>query len=250
MTDQRRDIPDSYGAKPKQPLKDFAALYEQAIDPATADALANSGQKITDTLRQRFPGLFDTVEFSQGPTKKWDRSVVKLLGEEGSLADPIKSDKVVDLVRGRVVIDSADQVRAVREILADDTLRRELGIEYAKDRFANPSATHYRDINMSIRLPNGHIAEIQINQRDMLAAAEFTHDPYEDADAMQKRTQIEGTLMTPNQRLEQIRLTNYAQAFTTLARRASRARTNCSAISDATSWRAIMLPASPSTRPM
>lgn len=162
-------------------------------------------------MRQRFPGLFDTVEFSPGSLKKWDRSVVKLLGEEGNIADPTKGEEVVDLVRGRIVIDNADQVRAVREILSDEALRQELGIEYAKDRFAVPSATHYRDINMSIRLPNGHIAEVQINQRDMLAAAEFTHDPYEDADAMEKRTQIEGTQMTPDQRLEQTRLTTYAQ---------------------------------------
>jgi len=216
VTDHERlartgDPPDSYGAKPKQPVKEFAALYEQAAEPGTLDALTESGQTITGRLKERYPGLFDDVEFSQGPLKAWDRSVVKLLGDIGNIVDPAKGDKVVDLVRGRIIIDNAGQVRAIREILADDELRKELGIEYAKDRFAKPSDTHYRDINMSIRLPNGHIAEIQVNQRDMLAAAEFTHDPYEDADAIRKRAQIRGEKMTVNEARDQKRLKNYAQ---------------------------------------
>lgn len=63
------------------------------------------------------------------------------------------------------MIDTPEQIRAIRETLSDPEKRAALGIVEIKDRFAVPSATHYRDINMTVRLENGHLAEIQINQR-------------------------------------------------------------------------------------
>jgi hypothetical protein len=203
--------PESYGGRPQQAIKDFEALYTQAGDPRTEKELANRGEMISAKFREKFPGLFDDVSFSEGDLKGWDRSARKLLGDKGNALDHQKVPDVVDLRRGRIVIENADQVKAVREILSDDKLRSELGIEYAHDRFANPSPTHYRDINMSVRLPNGHVAEIQISQRDMLAAAEFTHDPYEDADALRKRASIEGREPSESERYQRKVLTSYAQ---------------------------------------
>ncbi len=202
-------VPDSYGVKPAQSLEGFGEIIEQAGQ--SQGMLQDAGQNIADVLTQRYPGLFPDLEFSQGPLKQEDRAAVKLLGDSGNALDPAKAPEIVDLVRGRIVIDTADQVRAIREVLADPELRESLGIEYAKDRFAKPSDTHYRDINLSVRLPNGHVAEIQINQRDMMAAAEFTHDPYEDADAIRKRAQIEGRTVTPEELDEIERLQNFSQ---------------------------------------
>jgi hypothetical protein len=197
--------------RPKQVVGNFEALYTQAGDPQSKEYLTQAGDAIAAKLRERFPGLFDDTSFSQGSLKSWDRSVIKLLGDKSAELDHSKTQELFDLRRGRFVIENADQVRAIRTILADDNLRSELGIEFALDRFANPSATHYRDINMRIRLPNGHIAEIQVNQRDMLAAAEFTHDAYEDADTIKRRAQVEREDLLDIDRSNRKLLTNYAQ---------------------------------------
>lgn len=49
-----------------------------------------------------------------------------------------------------------------------------------KNNFANPSAVGYSDINMNIRLPNGTIAEIQLNTTaNMVAKENYGHSLYE-----------------------------------------------------------------------
>lgn len=203
--------PEAYGVWPKQAIKEFEALYTQAGEPQTKEYLTQAGDAIAAKLREKFPGLFDDTSFAQGNLKGNDRAVIKLLGSKGNALDAAKAEEIFDLRRGRIVIDNADQVRAIRMLLSDDKQRAELGIEHAHDRFANPSSTHYRDINMSVRLPNGHVAEIQINQRDMLAAGEFTHDAYEDADTRKKSAQIEWREPFVAERVERELLTNYAR---------------------------------------
>jgi len=183
------------GQRGSQFQTDFTQLFESA--PASNELMKEQGAAVAEAFREQFPELFEGVEFSGGPIKEWDRALLKLLDESTGQLDPAKGQNVVDLVRGRIVIDTADQVRAIREVLADPDTRAALGIEYVKDRFAEPSGSHYRDINIAIRLPDGHLAEIQINQRDMLAASEFTHDAYEDIDAIQTRAKLENRDLTP-----------------------------------------------------
>lgn len=49
-----------------------------------------------------------------------------------------------------------------------------------KNNFANPSSVGYSDINMNIRLPNGTIAEIQLNTTaNMVAKENYGHALYE-----------------------------------------------------------------------
>lgn len=174
--------------KPQQHLGDgpdrFMGVYEEGH--SSVGLMDQTGNNIAGTMKEKFPGLFDDVQFQQGPVKEIDRTAAKILDKNGDF-DQSKAAGVTDIVRGRIVIDTPEQIMAIRQILADENSRKELGIVNVKDRFAVPSDTHYRDINLTVQLPNGHLAEIQINQRDMLAAADFTHDSYEDSAALNKK---------------------------------------------------------------
>ncbi len=180
------------GDPPTQPIADFTLLYEQAnISPPLLD---QSGNAITDGLKAQYPELFSNVEFQQGPVKGFGRTASKLIDPLTGEIDPSRAANITDLVRGRIVVDTPEQIQAVQKFLSENA--EELGIRNVKDRFAKPSGTHYRDMNLSVELENGHIAEIQINQRDMLAASEYTHDAYEELDAIQKRAALENRELT------------------------------------------------------
>ncbi len=196
--------------KPQQHLGDgpdrFMGVYEEGH--ASVGLMDQTGNQLADTMKEQFPGLFDDVQFQQGPVKEIDRTAAKLLDKNGNF-DQSKAAGVTDIVRGRIVIDTPEQIMAIRQILADENSRKEMGIVNVKDRFAVPSDTHYRDINLTVQLPNGHLAEIQINQRDMLAAADFTHDSYEDADAIAKRSN--GQFQSGDDLEAKERLDNYSR---------------------------------------
>lgn len=194
--------------RPVQDTKDFTRLFEEG--QASPPFLDESGKKIAEAMRDQFPDLLGDVEFTQGPVKTLERSAAKLSHESKPILDPGKAENIVDLARGRIVIDTPDQIRAIREFLKPENLKT-LGIEYVKDRFAKPSDTHYRDINLNVRLENGHIAEIQINQRDLLAASEFTHDSYEDIDAIKKRAALENRDLSKAEEIDVEKLKDYTR---------------------------------------
>ena len=187
----------------------FTRLYEDGH--ASQPFLKDSGNKIAETLRRDFPDILGEATFVQGPVKGWDRSAAKLASDTQPGLDLSKAADITDIARGRIVIDTPEQIRAIRETLADPEKRAALGIVEAKDRFAVPSGTHYRDINMTVRLENGHLAEIQINQRDLLAASEFTHDAYEEMSGIEKRAALEGRPLTVSEEESYRRLANYTR---------------------------------------
>lgn len=84
--------------------------------------------------------------------------------------------KLLDVVRGTIAVDSLEDVKKVVGKL------KETGMELArapKDRFTKATPVGYRDIMMNVKLPNGMVAELQVNVKSMLAAKEEGHKPYE-----------------------------------------------------------------------
>jgi len=187
----------------------FTRLYEEGH--ASQPFLKDSGNRIAETLRRDFPGILGEATFDQGPVKTWDRTAAKLASDTQPGLDLSKAADITDIARGRIVIDTPEQIRSIREVLADPEKRAALGIVETKDRFAVPSATHYRDINMTVRLENGHLAEIQINQRDLLAASEFTHDAYEEMNTLDKRAVLENRSLTALENEQYARLRDFTR---------------------------------------
>ena len=77
--------------------------------------------------------------------------------------------QVGDLVRGTIAVDSISDIPHVIKTLGES------GITLArapKDRYseAGPAQHGYRDILLNVKMPNGHIAELQINTKAMVLA--------------------------------------------------------------------------------
>jgi len=179
----------------------FGQLYEEG--KASIPLHERKGGEIAADMRKQFPELLGDAKFEVGPLKELDRAQEKLGEFRGN------HQNIVDIVRGRIVVDTPDQIRAVREYLQAHA--KEMGIEVIKDRFAVPSETHYRDINIKVRLPNGHVAEIQINQRDLLASSEFTHDSYEDVQSLDREADAQGRDLTESEREKRAKLLDYTR---------------------------------------
>lgn len=73
--------------------------------------------------------------------------------------------KLTDVVRGSVVVNSAEDVVAALRHL--DSVAE---IAHIKDNTNHPLSTNYRDLNVLIRLPNGMMAEVQIITKRMAKA--------------------------------------------------------------------------------
>jgi phage-related protein (TIGR01555 family) len=74
--------------------------------------------------------------------------------------------KVGDIVRASVAVDSPKQMADVVDRLRE----RGADIVRAKDRVSNPTEAGYRDVMMNVRYPSGHVGEIQVHVKSMLAA--------------------------------------------------------------------------------
>lgn len=177
----------------KQAFVDFVDEYRKAI-PAV-DEYREHMQGVFDDLKQSNPTLFDSAELQIGDIKSPKRALEKIVGDYNGDAS-----KIGDLVRGRIVADTPEQIQTIREYIAEHS--NEIGIEKMKDRFAKPSDTGFRDINAKIGLSDGVSAEFRVEHRDVMEAADHTHKPYERVQEIERKADIEGRPMTADERLE------------------------------------------------
>ena len=124
------------------------------------------------------PGPFLVVV----PIKNPERAAEKVERDyEGDFA------RLADAVRATIVVDDqaavADAVAALRASCEAHGWR----IVRAKDRFANPTGSGYRDALVNLADPSGLICEVQIAIRPMLVAKERTHKAYEELGALYAR---------------------------------------------------------------
>jgi len=116
----------------------FEQLYEQARQ--SMPVLQNFGDTILSDLKAKHLGLFTDAKFEMGSLKRLDRTTDKIIGD-------YKGDhtKISDLARGRIIVDTAEQIETLRIYFQDNA--KALGIESLKDRFAEPSDKGFRDIH-------------------------------------------------------------------------------------------------------
>lgn len=86
-----------------------------------------------------------------------------------------ETSKIVDLVRSTIVYEDVTAlVKAMPQIQSQFTIVR------LKNKFMNVTPSGYRDINMNVQFSNGHIGELQLNIKEVLALKEAQHkDVYE-----------------------------------------------------------------------
>ncbi|SEN38879.1 RelA/SpoT domain-containing protein [Nitrosomonas marina] len=179
------------GIRRPQPDLSFDDLYKQA--ESSVPVLEKSAQDFLNRLKVRNPELFKNVTFEVGPLKEPDRALAKVNTDYKGDTRQIK-----DIVRGRFIVDTPEQITAIKQAILE-----ELDVDSMKDKFVHPvTTTGYRDINTKIGLENGHIAEIQIQQRDMLRVNTFTHDLMEEAQTLERKAKIENRQNTHEEKLK------------------------------------------------
>ncbi len=103
-------------------------------------------------------------------------------------------ENVGDVVRASVAVDSAKEIPAIVDKL------RAKGIEIVrgKDRIAKPTEAGYRDLLMNVRYPSGHIGELQVHVKSLLAAKNGPgHALYEQTQKIERAA--DGRKMTPDE---------------------------------------------------
>lgn len=106
------------------------------------------------------------------PTKGLQRAKEKVEADYGGDWSRLK-----DAARCTIAVDTIDQVHEVVDKLKAGGM---IVAQPMKDRYkGKPAKGGYRDINIIIRAPNGHLTEVQINTKAMMQAKNAGHKDYE-----------------------------------------------------------------------
>jgi phage-related protein (TIGR01555 family) len=146
-----------------------------------------SEQEFNDKLDLSHPGPVVGI----GPIKHEARAEQKVNADYNG-----DWSKLGDVVRATVAVDSVKDVRGVIEAM------KQKGITLArmpKDRMSNPTALGYRDVMMNVKYPSGHIGELQVHLKPLLAAKNGPgHRMYETIRNIQAAAK--GRDLTPDER--------------------------------------------------
>ncbi|ONF63056.1 hypothetical protein AVR91_0236310 [Amycolatopsis keratiniphila subsp. keratiniphila] len=162
------DPGDQYHAGFDRADKGDAAKIQEFLDAERAAWPRNQGDlnRIAERIAEENNG-----ESSGRPgPKDDDRAKAKIAGYDGD------ASKLTDLVGVKIQFDTlADVYNALNAVMADPDLR----IVSFDDRFANPQDSGYRDLQMNVRLPNGHVAELRLHLRHIDTVSAYEHALYE-----------------------------------------------------------------------
>lgn len=174
----------------QDPELSLEELYEQARQ--MQPELRAQGEDFLRHLQETYPNQFDGAYYEQAQLKAPERAQAKINGEyRGDVS------QVTDLLRGRIVVETPEQIEIVRREIAAQA--ETMHLERIKDSFAKPTGTRYSSLNTSTRLPNGHVAEFRIDQIDMVEAGNSNHLAYEETQEIQRRAYVEHRDLTPEE---------------------------------------------------
>lgn len=207
---------ESLPGKAFQNTKDIDKLYEGVVQAEESQLdLLNRGTGLDSKIGAKViypnqiylgqmvdlmtePGPFIVI----GPRKNPNRVVQKTKSEGEDV------DSALDLVRSTIAVDNLDEVSLVMDTL------REMGIEFArkpKNRFNKPTEVGYRDLMFNVRYPNGHVGEIQVNVKPMLAAKDLGHRLYEKVREIDAKKKVEGNRTLTLEEQQTVDLANDSQ---------------------------------------
>ncbi|EME58529.1 NAD--arginine ADP-ribosyltransferase [Amycolatopsis decaplanina] len=123
------------------------------------------------------------------------RMVDKLAKDDGS--GSVLTDVVGALVRFDTVADVYRALAILHARLASDG--SPISIVFLDDRFAGPQKSGYRDIQMSVRLSSGHIAEFRLHLKSIDEVARYEHSLYEVRRDFAAVSREQGRAVTPEE---------------------------------------------------
>ncbi|MBY5921231.1 hypothetical protein [Ferrimonas balearica] len=193
-----RDLKDLFAISPKrtdralQPHTDFDDLYRQA----------NAAQFELVQLTRHVAFISDTEAVLPG-IKSRNRAEAKLEGElDGDVS------RLTDLARTSLVAEDIGSL-----VTAYEQLESRVEVVAVKNRFKQPKANGYRDLNLLVRLPQSDmVAEVQIHLAPIAAIKNGAeHDIYEQIQNLERRAKEQ-----PLTELEQKRIARLSQQSTDL----------------------------------
>ena len=129
------------------------------------------------------PGNFDYDSADKpvifiAPIKGRERSREKVMGKyQGDWR------KLTDVVRGTISVNKLSDLENVAKSLTENGLE----IVEFENKYREPTPAFYRDMKVAVKLPNGTIAELQLNTHDMMKAKIEGHKYYEVARPIMER---------------------------------------------------------------
>jgi hypothetical protein len=102
------------------------------------------------------------------------RALDKIIGDYGG-----RADRLSDLLGGKVQYGSVDELYNALEWVRQIAQGGGAEIVSFKDRLMFPVGSGYRDVQMFIRMPNGHIGELRMHLTSIDEAASYEHALYE-----------------------------------------------------------------------
>lgn len=148
-------------SKPKQNKDVFSSLRSDAIQGF--DELKTAA----DQIASQTGGSAEHRNKLKGFDRSWDK-IVKKYGSDAS--------GLIDTIGSKIVYDDFKGLYGALDILVNSS---PLEVVYFQDRFLTPVASGYSDIIMSVRLSNGHIAELRLHLASVDAIFEKEHRLYE-----------------------------------------------------------------------
>ena len=173
-----RKLGDPIGDGPlKQATDNLDVLYEQAT--VAQKDLGNATREIAAETHGR-PVVPDAV-------KGRPRAMEKVATDYGGDAS-----RLLDLARSTIEYKSLDDLYAGLE-----RLKAKFEISRIKDRFRVPTPEGYRDIMLNVKMPNGHIVEMQLHLEQILAVKNgIGHTLYEEIRTIRAVAAAEGRALT------------------------------------------------------
>lgn len=148
-------------SKPKQDNDVFSSLRSDAKEGF--DELKTAA----DQIASQTGGNAEHRNKLKGFDRSWDK-IVKKYGSDAS--------GLIDTIGSKIVYDDFKGLYGALDILVNSS---PLEVVYFQDRFLTPVASGYSDIIMSVRLSNGHIAELRLHLASVDAIFEKEHRLYE-----------------------------------------------------------------------
>ncbi|MFI9643907.1 toxin glutamine deamidase domain-containing protein [Micromonospora sp. NPDC051925] len=108
------------------------------------------------------------------------------------------ASKLKDLAAAKVEFQHLDDVY---EALKELSSRFGIVVVNIKDRFMRPQFSGYRDILLSLRMSNGHIAELRFHLAAVDGVAEWEHSLYEVRRDLEAIAEADGRPLTPRERM-------------------------------------------------
>lgn len=167
------------GLDPSRGRRTATELSNRVLDEVPVQATDDLGQLYRDATNAWYQLDFMTRTTAAGtggeaivPGLKSVESTLRKLDQPGFTVE-----RTTDIARTRIVYDSMDEVYA-----AVDHITQNYDVVRLSDRFQTPMLDGYRDIKINVRMPNGHIAEVQLHLRAMHEVTELGggHHIYEE----------------------------------------------------------------------